>query len=168
MTDSANVIFAKFSTVESLHSTTERNLPGPTEYLLYNDAGDLLDRWLEDPRREQTATDWARARDAALGQVALKWRSYSPATYGVLFYLVSKMRWGNYVPVRQSVIAEDLGMSPSSVSKAVKQLTADRVLLEVADPSFPRSKAWKLNANFAYKGKTLRWRSARNRDGDLV
>lgn len=167
MADKSKVIFGKFHTTEKTFHATEKNLPTAREFYLLDDSGEIHDRWVEDPRAEKSATDWSRGKDEAIGQVALKWRSYSPAMYGMLLYLVSRMRWGGYVPITQAVLAEELGMSSSMVSKALKRLTQDKVLLVEKDPALPKGKAYKLNANFAFKGKALRWRSARGRDGGI-
>lgn len=177
MSDSESNILNFLSTTERNLSTTERN-QGKTatarkvrhalvEYFVTDSNGTLHDRFIDDPSRARKETDWSRLKDQTCGEVAHKWRDYSPATFGVMLYLMSTTGWGGFIPIKQSEIAKELGMSPGSASKAIAALLKDRVLLAVDDPRMPGGKAFKMNANFLYKGRDVLWNSARKRDGDI-
>lgn len=68
----------------------------------------------------------------------------------VFMYLFSKLDFDNYIQVPQIEIAESLGMHKQHVSRAIKTLERKEILLE--GPKQGRSKFWRLNPEYGYKG----------------
>ena len=69
----------------------------------------------------------------------------------VLLYLFSKLDFENYIQQSQKEVAEGLGMRKENVSRAMKLLTAKRIVLE--GPRVGRSRSYRLNPNYGWKGK---------------
>lgn len=68
----------------------------------------------------------------------------------VFMYLFSKLDFDNYIQVPQVQIAKDLRMKASNVSTAIKKLEKKGILLQ--GPKHGRSKFWRLNPEYGYKG----------------
>jgi biotin operon repressor len=77
-------------------------------------------------------------------------REITGATTKVFMYLFSKLDFDNYIQVPQVQIARDLEMYKQDVNKAVKILEKKGILLE--GPKHGRSKFWRLNPEYGYKG----------------
>jgi len=69
----------------------------------------------------------------------------------VLFYLYSKLDFENFIQQTQKEIAEGLGMKKENVSRAMKLLTKKQIVLE--GPKVGRSRCYRLNPNYGWKGK---------------
>lgn len=69
----------------------------------------------------------------------------------VLDYLFSKLDFENYIQQSQQDITKALGMHKSQVSEAIKLLVRKQIILE--GPKVGRSKCYRLNPNYGWKGK---------------
>ena len=69
----------------------------------------------------------------------------------VLDYMFSKLDFENFIQLSQKEIIEILGINKSNVSKAIKLLTRKQIVLE--GPKVGRSRCYRLNPNYGWKGK---------------
>jgi DNA-binding transcriptional regulator GbsR (MarR family) len=73
--------------------------------------------------------------------------------------MFSKLDFENFIQQSQVEIAKALGMHKSQVSEAVKLLTSKQIVLE--GPKVGRSKCYRLNPNYGWKGKVKTLQEAR-------
>ena len=69
----------------------------------------------------------------------------------VLLYLFSQLDFDNYLRVGLKEIAEEVGIQPSHVSRAVKVLKEKNIIVE--GPPAGKFKTYRLNPYIAHKGK---------------
>ena len=72
-------------------------------------------------------------------------------TMKVLMYLFGKLDFENFIQQTQIDVAEGLGMRKQNVNRAMQILTAKQIVLE--GPKVGRSKCYRLNPNYGWKGK---------------
>ena len=72
-------------------------------------------------------------------------------TYRVLMYLYSKLDFENFIQQSQKEIGEGLGIRKENISRAMKMLIQKQIVLE--GPKVGRSKCYRLNPNYGWKGK---------------
>ena len=86
----------------------------------------------------------------------------------VLGYLLGILDWDNWLVVPQGRVADALGMLQPQVSRAVRALIENNLLMQAGRP-YPRS-AYRLSSDFAYKGQYTGWqkrqREERSREKD--
>lgn len=70
----------------------------------------------------------------------------------VFLFILGSLDYSNQVMVRQVEIARQLGMKKQNVSRAIKTLLKEGVLV-VEDPLFKRKGQLQLNHKYAWKGK---------------
>lgn len=80
-------------------------------------------------------------------------------TLRVLMYLYGLLDFENYIQQSQKDIAEGLGMRKENVSRAMKLLTSKQIVLE--GPKVGRSKCFRLNPDYGWKGKVKSLQEAR-------
>ena len=80
-------------------------------------------------------------------------------TMKVLMYLFGKLDFENFIQQSQIDIAEGLGMQKQNVSRAMRVLTSKQIVLE--GPKVGRSKCFRLNPNYGWKGKVKTLQEAR-------
>lgn len=78
----------------------------------------------------------------------------------VLFMLLAKLDYGNWINITQTEIAEELDMQPSHVSRAMKRL-ADEGILEIG-PGEGTRKTYRLSPYYAWKGSAKSHREELN------
>lgn len=76
----------------------------------------------------------------------------------VLFMVLAKIDFENYILLNQAEIAKDLRMDKAHVSRSVKKLEELGVLLR--GPKAGRSTTYRLNPHFGWKGKAQNHRAA--------
>lgn len=69
----------------------------------------------------------------------------------VLMYMFSKLGFENYIYLQQLEISEALGLHQPHVSRAIKLLLDKGIIL--LGPKLGRSRAYRLNSNYGWKGK---------------
>lgn len=85
-------------------------------------------------------------------------------SWRVLAYLLGVLEWDNWLVVPQVQIAEAMGMHRVQVSRAIRQLLAEGILGQAAPPA-PKT-AYRLRAEFAYRGSRNGWRKRRREERD--
>jgi len=98
------------------------------------------------------------AKDPIIGKSAEAMR--------VLWYMVGRLDFENFIQVPQTEIAEELGMHKQHVNRAVKILIDRGVLLR--GPKVGRSSSWRLNPHFGWKGKVKNLNEARRKHLSVV
>lgn len=93
---------------------------------------------------------WFMAFQDAFEELA-KDREITSEPRRVLDYMFSKLDFENFIQLSQIEIAKALGMHKSQVSESVKLLTTKKIVLE--GPKVGRSKCYRLNNNYGWKGK---------------
>lgn len=86
-------------------------------------------------------------------------KDFSGENMRVLFYLFSKIDFENFIQLPQQKIAEELGIHKANVSKNLRFLTDKGILIE--GPKIGRSKSFRLNPQYGWKGKVKNLTEAR-------
>jgi DNA-binding MarR family transcriptional regulator len=76
----------------------------------------------------------------------------TPTSLRVLFFVMSRMDYQNYVRVTQRTIADELNISPPAVSVAFKDLIRQQVLVYSAEPADPQRRVMRVSATVAWRG----------------
>ena len=110
------------------------------------------------PYRPKLTERWFMAFQDAFEEIA-KDPELTLEPKNVLFYLYSKLDFENFIQQTQKEIAEALGMKKENVSRAMKLLTSKQIVLE--GPKVGKSKCYRLNPNYGWKGKVKTLQEAR-------
>ena len=97
----------------------------------------------------------------AMNQGALKAFRDSNLTgrdYDVLFAILETLDFDNYIQLCQEDICEELKMKASNINRSVKKLISIGALIE--GPKISRSRTYRLNPNFGWKGSAKSHRIA--------
>lgn len=70
----------------------------------------------------------------------------------VLHYLFANLGFENYIVLPQRQIAEELNIKKENISRAMKILTEKGIIVE--GPKLGRTKTYRLNNKYGWKGKT--------------
>lgn len=107
------------------------------------------------PERPRITERWFMAFQDAFEEIARD-EDLKGETFRVLMYMFSKLDFENFIQLTQKDIADSLRMRKQNVSRAISLLSAKKVVLE--GPKVGRSRCYRLNANYGWKGKvkTLR------------
>lgn len=140
---------------------------GVRELFIIDDAGAVHSRWTEEARGWRGGA-WVRCGTEGSRELALKWRDYDGRTYGVLFFLISRMRNSGLVELETGTIAEELGLLPGDVTKAVDELIRDRVIFPLSISGKEEGTVYHVNATLFFRGSGGRWRAACGEDGGIL
>ena len=110
------------------------------------------------PYRPRLTERWFMAFQDAFEEIA-KDREITSEPRRVLDYMFSKLDFENFIQLSQKDIAEALGMQKQNVSNAIKLLIRKQIILE--GPKVGRSKCYRLNPNYGWKGKVKTLQEAR-------
>lgn len=110
------------------------------------------------PYRPKLTERWFMAFQDAFEEIA-KDREITSEPRRVLDYMFSKLDFENFIQLSQKDITEALRMHKSQVSEAVKLLTSKQIILE--GPKVGKSKCYRLNPNYGWKGKVKTLQEAR-------
>ena len=110
------------------------------------------------PQRPKLTERWFMAFQDTFIEIA-KDQEMTGETMKVLFYLFGKLDFENFIQQTQIEIAEGLGMQKQNVSRAMKLLTSKQIVLE--GPKVGKSKCYRLNPNYGWKGKVKTLQEAR-------
>ena len=86
----------------------------------------------------------------------------SKESWRVLAYLLGVLDWDNWLVVKQAQMAATLGIHRVQVSRAIRQLLAEGVLLQATPPA-PRT-AYRLQVDVAYRGSRNGWYKRRREE----
>lgn len=101
------------------------------------------------PKRQNGFREgWIAMAQNAL--VALAQADLGDQARRVLFVILGKLDFENYILISQSEIAETIGMHRSDVSKAIAKLEGEGVILR--GPKAGRSATFRLNPAYGWKG----------------
>lgn len=95
--------------------------------------------------------DWVLMFQEGLAHVAKL--DLKGETLRVYMVLLSKLDYENWLRIRQKDIADDLGMRPPHVSRAIKELVDHGVV--VKGPKVANSNTYRLDPSFGFKGKDV-------------
>lgn len=110
------------------------------------------------PYRPKLTERWFMAFQDAFEEIA-KDREITSEPRRVLDYMFSKLDFENFIQLSQKDIAEALQMQKQNVSNAIKILTRKQIVLE--GPRVGKSKCYRLNPNYGWKGKVKTLQEAR-------
>lgn len=110
------------------------------------------------PHRPKITERWFMAFQDAFEEIA-KDREITSEPRRVLDYMFSKLDFENFIQLSQKDIAEALEMQKQNVSNAIKLLKKKQIVLE--GPKVGRSKCYRLNPNYGWKGKVKTLQEAR-------
>ena len=110
------------------------------------------------PIRPIITERWFMAFQDSFAEIA-KDQDLKGETLRVLMYLYSALDFENFIHKCQKDIAEDLGMQRQHVSRAMRLLTSKEIVLE--SPKIGNVKCYRLNPNYAWKGKVKNMEDAR-------
>lgn len=101
------------------------------------------------PKRQNGFREgWIAMAQNAL--VALAQADLGDQARRVLFVILGKLDFENYILVSQSEIAETIGMKRANVSAAIARLEAEGIILR--GPKAGRSATFRLNPSYGWKG----------------
>lgn len=78
----------------------------------------------------------------------------------VLWALLARLDYENYILVNQSEIAQELNLKPSNLSRAMKYLADQQIL--IAGPKVGRSSTFRFNPSMGWKGSSVNHSKALN------
>lgn len=110
------------------------------------------------PYRPKLTERWFMAFQDTFIEIA-KDPDMTGETMKVLMYLFGKLDFENYIQQSQQEIAEGLGMHKQHVSRAMRTLKSKQIIFE--GPRVGRSKCFRLNPNYGWKGKVRTLQEAR-------
>ena len=117
------------------------------------------------PQRPKLTERWFMAFQDAFEELA-KDREITNEPRRVLDYMFSKLDFENFIQLSQKEITEALRMHKSQVSEAIKLLVRKHIILE--GPKVGRSKCYRLNPNYGWKGKVKNLEEERKKHIHLV
>ena len=110
------------------------------------------------PYRPKLTERWFMAFQDTFIEIA-KDPDMTGETMKVLMYLFGKLDFENYIQQSQQEIAEGLGMQKQNISRAIRILKSKQIIFE--GPRVGRSKCFRLNPNYGWKGKVKTLQEAR-------
>ena len=122
------------------------------------ETGEVMQGCMVYPYRPRLTERWFMAFQDAFEEIA-KDPELTLEPKNVLFYLYSKLDFENFIQQSQADIAEGLGIKKQQVSRAMKMLIAKQIILERSKVG--RSKCYRLNPNYGWKGKVKTLQEAR-------
>ena len=146
---------ARFVKGENLKNSVKDNLkekiiPLPKEkhyYVTTDEDGNIKGYF---PLKENNlGKDWVAMYQNAL--LTLAKLDLPNEQYRVMFALLSKVDFDNYLRVSQTEIADELKMKQSNVARAMKELKGKSIIVE--GPRAGLNKTYRLNPYIAHKGK---------------
>ena len=117
------------------------------------------------PYRPRLTERWFMAFQDTFIEIA-KDPDMTGETMKVLMYLFGKLDFENFIQQSQMDVAEGLGMRKQHVSRAMKVLTDKQIVLE--GPKVGRSKCYRLNPNYGWKGKVKTLQEARKEQLKII
>ena len=117
------------------------------------------------PQRPKLTERWFMAFQDTFIEIA-KDQEMTGETMKVLFYLFGKLDFENFIQQTQIEIAEGLGMQKQNVSRAIRLLATKQVIFE--GPRVGRSKCFRLNPNYGWKGKVKSLQEARREQLQVI
>ena len=83
--------------------------------------------------------------------------SLAPNTSKVLFELLARLDYENFLSISQETLAEEIGMKRPHVTTAIGDLIQAEILEVSKDATDKRRNSYRLNANLGWKGDANQW-----------
>ena len=99
---------------------------------------------------------WLAMSQNALFQLAQS--KLSGNDYKILFYLLSKLDFENYIHVSQAQMSKDLSILPPHITRSINSLIDTGAVIK--GPKIGRGNTYILNPNFGWKGSARNHRAA--------
>jgi DNA-binding transcriptional ArsR family regulator len=113
--------------------------------------GEVLDGFpILVPRRKRLGEGFFMGIQAAF--VNLATRKLTHDGLRVLLYFLGRMEYENHIRISQSDVVRELSLDKSRVSRAIKRLLDEHILLPTEE-RIGRSRFYQLNPEYAWKGK---------------
>ena len=131
------------------------------------DTGEVLEEgvavWVG--RKVRVTERWFMAFQDALIELS-KDRDLTGENWRVLVHLFGRLDFENFIQIKQSEIADELGMAKTHVSRSIKALVDKQIIFR--GPKIGRSSSFRLNPHFGWKGKVSSLREAQRSHLELV
>ena len=93
----------------------------------------------------------------------------SSSTSKVLFKLLARLDYENWLSISQETLAEEIGMKQPNVARAIRDLVQTEILEVSKDDTDKRRNSYRLNANLGWRGDARQWaRHQQTRTGSNV
>jgi len=122
------------------------------------ETGEILGRMVWVPYKPRLTERWFMAFQDTFIEIA-KDPDMTGETMKVLMYLFGKLDFENFIQQSQQDIAKALGMKKQNISRAIRVLVSKQIIFE--GPRVGRSKCFRLNPNYGWKGKVKTLQEAR-------
>ena len=122
------------------------------------ETGEILGRMVWVPYKPRLTERWFMAFQDTFIEIA-KDPDMTGETMKVLMYLFGKLDFENFIQQSQQDIAKALGMQKQNISRAIRVLVSKQIIFE--GPRVGRSKCFRLNPNYGWKGKVKTLQEAR-------
>lgn len=122
------------------------------------DTGEILDGFIAviQPKQHNGFSGWFAMNQSALK--AIRQAGLQGRDYDVLFCLLECLDFENLIQVSQQDIANELQMERTHVNRSIKRLVELGLILE--GPKVGRSRTYRLNPGFGWKGSAKHHREA--------
>ena len=114
-------------------------------------------------KRNPYAKGWVMNSQESL-EIIAKDRDLTGEAHRVLWYLLSRLDFENWIQVTQREIAEELGLKKQNASRSISLLESKRIIIR--GPKIGRSYAFRLNPYFGWKGKIRNLDDYRQKEND--
>ena len=114
-------------------------------------------------KRNPYSTGWVMNSQEAL-EIIAKDKEITGRIHRVLWFIVSRLDFQNWIQLSQQEICKELGMKKQHVSSAVKLLEQKEIILR--GPKVGRSYAFRLNPYFGWKGNVKNLNDYRKKEED--
>ncbi|WP_240100998.1 helix-turn-helix transcriptional regulator [Escherichia coli] len=144
----------KFITTDYLQQCLSKDVERITQI---NDQGEIIGGFVAVIRPKQKS---AFQRHFTMNQDALRIlaKELTGEQFKVLMLMLADLDYENFIQIAQADIAETLGMQKTNVSRAVRALLDVGVIFE--GPKVGRSKTYRLNEQFGWKGTVTNHKKA--------
>ena len=75
----------------------------------------------------------------------------------VLFKLLSRLDYQNWISVAQETLAEELNISQGDINRSIKKLIEHKIIERQKDPADKRRWMYRLNADLGWRGDASQW-----------
>ena len=129
------------------------------------DTGEVLDGLIVycGVKRNPYAKGWVMNSQESL-EIIAKDKDLTGEAHRVLWYLLSRLDFENWIQVTQREIADELGLKKQNASRSILLLESKRIILR--GPKIGRSYAFRLNPHFGWKGKVRNLDDYRQKEND--
>lgn len=112
--------------------------------------------WVQPKRRNAFTEGWVAMAQSPLLELAKA--DLGDAARRVLFAVLGRLDFENWIAVPQAELAREIGMAPSNFNRALKRLLDEKVLLP--GPRSGRTATYRLNPSYGWKGSAKLHREA--------